>query len=184
MTNIKLANVRCSYPSIFEKEKYEGNETKYYTCTFIIPKDRKKEIKQIKEAIEAAKVKAGVKKLGRLAKICFQDGDESEADEVQGCYTLKAKTKKRPPVKHNKANGSENLSADDEVIYPGCYVNGIIAGDFYCYKNNGSGVTSTLLGVQFCKDGESFEGGPSMAEDEDFEDFDDLEDDEDDDEDV
>jgi hypothetical protein len=176
MTKIKLANVRCSYPSLFQKATFEGKETPYYTCTFIIPKDRKSDILKIENAIENAMKKAGVKKLPKLAKICFQDGDETDYPELQGCYSLKAKTKKRPTVIHNAANGNVSLSYEDGVIYAGCYVNAIISADFYCYTKNSGGITSTLLGVQFCRNGESFEGGVAMATEEDFDDFVDFDD--------
>lgn len=174
---IAIKNVRLSFENVFSKEIFEGKETENYSATFLIPKSNTEVIDKIHAAIDRAMEKAKVKKLPATAKVCFKDGDESDRPEQQGHWTLKAKTKKRPTVIHSKAEGSENLAREDGVIYSGCYVNALIDDNFYCYSNYGKGVSASLLGVQFSKDGESFEGS-RVADVNEFDEFDDGEDDE------
>lgn len=173
MTNtIALKNVRLSFSNIFSYEVFEGTESDKYSATLLIPKSDIKVIAAIKNSIDRAIKKAKAGKLPVTAKICFKDGDLSDRAEQQGHWTLKSTTKKRPTVIHNAANNKEHLTAEDEVIYSGCYVNAIIDSDFYCYTNYGKGVSSTLLGVQFSQDGESFEAG-RVADINEFDAFDD-----------
>ncbi len=60
------------------------------------------------------------------------------------------------------------LTAQDGRPYSGCYVNATI--EFYAYDNNGKGVSASLRGVQFFRDGDAFSGGSVASVDE----FDDL----------
>ncbi len=173
---IKLKNVRLSFENVFSKEVYEGKETENYSATLLIPKTNTEAVTTIQSAIDRAMEKAKIKKLPSTAKMCFKDGDETDRPEQEGHWTLKAKTKKRPTVIHNKANGSENLVREDGVIYSGCYVNALIDDNFYCYTNYGKGVSASLLGIQYAGEGESFEGS-RVADVNEFDEFDDDEDD-------
>ncbi len=175
--NIKLRNVRLSFPNLFEYETYEGKSREKYSGTFLIPKSDTKTIQIIQSAVDGAIQKAGLKKLPITSKICFRDGDETERGELQGHYSLKATTKIRPTVIHNAANNKEIITKQDETIYSGCYVNALIDSDFYCYMKGDKGVSANLLGVQFVRDGDPFAAG-RVADIEEFEEFDDLDDDE------
>ncbi|MGA1757053.1 MAG: ssDNA-binding protein [Pseudomonadales bacterium] len=166
MAKIKLNNVRLSFPSLFRKATFEGNETKY-EATFMLHKEEHADlIANIKKQIEA-----GIKENLKGAKIpsdkiALKDGDESGRDEYEGYYTLKAANNKRPKVVNRDKSP---LAEDDEVIYSGCYVNAVVDP---WYQSNGYGkrVNFNLLGVQFFKDGEPFESG-SVADDDDFDEF-------------
>ena len=166
MAKIKLNNVRLSFPSLFRKATFEGNETKY-EATFMLHKEEHTDlIANIKKQIEA-----GIKENLKGAKIpsdkiALKDGDESGRDEYEGYYTLKAANNKRPKVVNRDKSP---LAEDDEVIYSGCYVNAVVDP---WYQSNGYGkrVNFNLLGVQFFKDGEPFESG-SVADDDDFDEF-------------
>lgn len=153
MSNIKFKNARLSYPSLFNHGTFNGDSTGKYECTFIL--DKKEHAKTITEIKEKAKalIKSELKgaKLGS-DRICLKDGDEQEQDELKGCYAIKVSNKNRPLVIDR--NGSP-LTEEDNVIYAGCYVNGII--DLWA-QNNGWGkrINGTLKGVQFYADGEAF----------------------------
>jgi hypothetical protein len=168
MANIKIKNVRLSFPSVFKKATFNGQETKY-EATFLISKKDEKTYKVLSEAIEKllAEKKAKVKK----DKIALKDGDDSEYPENEGYWTLKAASNKRPLVVDRDKSV---LTEDDDVIYGGCYVSAIV--DFWFQDNQyGKRVNCNLYGIQFMKDGERF--GTDTGIDVDA--FDDLSDDED-----
>lgn len=166
MAKIKLSNVRLSFPSLFRKATFEGNETKY-EATFMLHKEEHADvIAEIKKQIEAG-IKENLKGAKVPAdKIALKDGDESGRDEYEGYYTLKAANNKRPKVINRDKTP---LTEDDEVIYSGCYVNAVV-DPWYQSNAYGKRVNFNLLGVQFFKDGEPFESG-SVADDDDFDEF-------------
>lgn len=170
---IKLNNVRISFPSLFQKATFNGEETGY-EATFLINKDSQSDqIDALNKAVSSliatelkgAKLKAD--------KICLKDGDEIEYDGYAGNMSIKGSNKRRPIViNRDKSPITEN----DEVIYAGCYVNAIV--ELWAMNNNyGRRICASLLAVQFAKDGESFGGGPGAS----IDDFDDIDDDFDDD---
>lgn len=163
---IKLQNVRLSFPSLFRKAQFQGEETKY-EATFML--DKVKHADKIEE-IDAA-IKAAIKEHLKGAKvpsdkICLKDGDESGRDEYEGHYTIKCSNNKRPKVIDRDKSV---LAEDDGKPYSGCYVNAVL--DLWVQNNSyGKRVNANLLGVQFFKDGEPFESG-SVADDDDFDEY-------------
>lgn len=169
MSKIKLQNVRLSFPSLFRKATFEGQETKF-EATFLLDKEQHADkIAEIKAAIDQ-KIKTDLKgaKL-RDDKLCLKDGDDFDYDGYAGCMSIKASNNKRPLIIDNDKT---QLSEDDNRIYAGCYVNVVIE---LWAQNNGFGkrINANLLGVQFFKDGEPFGDGVSASVD----DFDAFEDD-------
>lgn len=172
MAKIKLQNVRLSFPSLFRKAVFNGEETKF-EATFLLDKEAHADtIKEIKAAI-SEKLKTDLKG-AKLAsdKICLKDGDEIDYEGYDGCMSIKASNNKRPLVIDNDKTP---LSEDDNRVYAGCYVNAVI--ELWAQNNNyGKRINANLLGVQFYKDGEPFgDGGVSASVD----DFDAFEDDDD-----
>ncbi|WP_373089341.1 DUF2815 family protein [Zhongshania sp.] len=172
MAKIKLQNVRLSFPSLFRKAVFNGEETKF-EATFLLDKEAHADtIKEIKAAINE-KLKTDLKG-AKLAsdKICLKDGDEIDYEGYDGCMSIKASNNKRPLVIDNDKTP---LSEDDNRVYAGCYVNAVI--ELWAQNNNyGKRINANLLGVQFYKDGEPFgDGGVSASVD----DFDAFEDDDD-----
>ena len=162
---IKLENVRLSFPSLFRKANFNGEETKY-EATLLINKDSQADlIKQLEKAIQE-KLKTDLKgaKLG-ADKICLRDGDGVDYDGYEGHMSLKAANSKRPLVIDKDKSP---LTEDDNVIYGGCYVNAII--ELWAQNNNwGKRINANLLGVQFVRDGESFGSAGESASVDDFE---------------
>jgi len=171
MSKIILKNVRVSFPSLFKKGSFNGEETKY-EATFLLNKEEHADsIAEIKAQI-ADLVKVNLKGAKVPAdKLCLRDGDEVEYDGYAGCYSIKCSTKKRPIVIDRDRSP---LTEDDGKPYGGCYVNASI--DLWVQNNAyGKRVNSTLLAVQFAKDGEPFADGSTG----DINDFDMITDDDD-----
>lgn len=166
---ITLKNVRLSFPSLFRKAVFQGEETKY-EATFLLDKvEHAALIAEIEQDI--ANHVSTTLKVKHLAddKKCLRDGDLAEYAGYAGCMSLKAASKARPLVIDRK---KAPITEDDEIIYSGCYVNAIIS--LWVQNNDfGKRVNATLLAVQFVKDGEPLSGGASASVD----DFDDLGDD-------
>lgn len=166
MSKVKIQGARLSFPSLFRKATFEGQETKYEATLMLHKEDHADVIAEIKAQIQKG-IKENMKGAKVAAdKICLKDGDESGRDEYAGHYTLKAANNKRPKVIDRDKSP---LTEDDDKIYSGCYVNAVI--DFW-YQSNAYGkrVNANLLGVQFFKDGDAFESG-STADEDDFDDF-------------
>ena len=171
MSKIILKNVRISFPSLFKKGSFNGEETKY-EATFLLNKEEHADsITEIKAQI-ADLVKSNLKGSKVPAdKICLRDGDEVEYDGYAGCFSIKCSTKKRPIVIDRDRSP---LTEDDGKPYGGCYVNASI--DLWVQNNAyGKRINSTLLAVQFAKDGEPFADGSTG----DINDFDMITDDDD-----
>jgi len=169
---IILKNVRLSFPDLFEPKAFQAGDTPKYKASFLIAKDSE-QIKAIEAAVKATAVaKWGAKAdtvlkaiRGNANKFCFQDGDVKEYDGYAGHMSVSANSKVRPLVlDRDKAP----LTAADGKPYAGCYVNASI--EFFAYDTPGNGISASLKGVQFVKDGDAFGGGAPASADE----FDDL----------
>ena len=169
MANLKLPNVRLSFPSLFKKAVFNGQETKF-EATFLIPKDS--DLAAIVENAVDAFIEEQFK--GKppkgLKKTCLIDGDEKEYDGYEGMLAFKASTGKRPLVIDNDKTP---LTEDDNRIYAGCYVNAIVSFWYSDHPLGGKQILANLSGVQFHKDGEAFSSGGASVDD--FDDFDDEE---------
>jgi len=173
MSKIKLQNVRLSFPSLFRKAVFSGQETKYEGTFLIDKKTQAEKITEIEEAIEdLIKDKLKGAKL-KADKICFKDGDDIDYDGYAGHMSFKASNNKRPMVLDRDRTP---LSEDDNRPYSGCYVNAIL--ELWAQDNQyGKRINANLLGVQFFKDGQPFGDGVSANAD----DFDTFGDDDEDD---
>jgi hypothetical protein len=170
MSKIKIPSARLSFPSLFNMASFGGESTGKYEATFIL--DKKEHAKVIAE-IEAVIGKLQKDELkGKVAsdKICLKDGDEMERPEYAGKMTIKASTKKRPLVINRDKSA---ISEDDNIIYAGCYVNGIVT--LWAQNNQyGKRINAQLDGVQFVRDGDPFgDGGISVDQFNAFDDEDD-----------
>ena len=175
--DVNLKNVRLSFPSVFETAKYQGSDLGKYEATFLIKKDS-----AVATKVQAAIKKAGSDELGKdwsKAKLCLMDGDDKDYDGYEGCWALKASTKKRPVLVDRDKSP---LTEDDDVLYAGCYVNAFVS--VYAFANNyGKFVMAQLNGIQYSSPGEEFGGSGSKFTADAFDDIsgDDINDDEDDD---
>lgn len=170
---LKLKNVRLSFPDLFKPRPFKPGDAPRYKATFLIPKDSP-QIKMVEEAILAEAKgkwpKDTVKFInsirGNANKFCFQDGDLKTYNGYEGMMALSAGSKVRPGVFDRDRSP---LTEDDGRPYAGCYVNASL--DIFVYDDGqNKGVSCGLKGVQFVKDGEAFSGS-RPAEADDFEDL-------------
>jgi len=160
--NIMLKNVRLSFPSLFQTEKFGQEDTGKYAASFILDKGKHaKTIERLQEKVKEGFKELKVKSLP-VERICLKDGDDSGREEYEGSFVIKATTKKRPTVIDRDRTP---LAEEDGKPYSGCYVNAII--NFWLQDNQyGKRVNANLLGVQFANDGEAFGSGPIDVSDE------------------
>jgi len=170
MSKVILKNVRLSFPSLFHKASYQGQETKF-EATFLIPSDNKM-VAELQKAIkDAAEEKFGVGKVPKGMKSPLIDGNEKDYSGYEGMIAVKASSSRRVTIINKDKTP---IAEEDNIIYAGCYVNAIV--ETWVQSNDfGKRVNFNLLGVQFVKDGESFVTGSADVTD----DFDEIEDDDD-----
>ena len=176
---LKLTDVRLSFPDLHEPRAFKPGDKPKYKATFLVPKADKKQIAAIEDAIKAVakekwpktweKVLAGIR--GNANKFCFQDGGTKSYDGYEGMMSFSAANAARPTLIDRDKTP---LTKDDGKPYAGCYVTAVV--DVFAYDNSGNGISASLGGVQFVRDGESFAGGRPASTD----DFDDLSTDEED----
>jgi len=168
MAKIMLKNVRLSFPSIFQRSSFNGQEGKF-EATFLLNKETQADqIAKLEAAIEEAIKEAKVKVPSD--KRCLKDGDDFDYDGYAGHMAFKAASNKRPTIiDRDKSPLAED---DTNAPYAGCYVNAVV--DIWVQNNNyGRRANGNLFGIQFFKDGDSFGSGSVDVTD----DFDMLDDD-------
>jgi len=163
----KLSNVRLSFPSLFKRSEFNGQEGKF-EATFLVNKESQaKLIAEIEAKI--ALIQKDNKANISPDKICLKDGDYVDYDGYAGHMSIKAGANRRPTVIDRDKTP---LVEDDGKPYAGCYVNAVL--ELWFQDNNfGRRINCNLLGVQFSKDGDSFGAGDTDVSD----DFDAFEDD-------
>lgn len=167
MAKIQLKNVRLSFPSIFKRSDFNGEQGKF-EATFLLNKETQSDqIEKLEAAIEQAIKDAKIKVPSD--KRCLKDGDDFEYDGYEGHMAFKASSNKRPTVIDRDKTP---LAEDDGRPYAGCYVNAIV--DIWVQNNSyGKRANGNLFGIQFVKDGEPFGSGDVDVTD----DFDEVDDD-------
>ena len=167
MSKIKLNNVRLSFPSLFRKAVFGGDETKYEGTFLLDKKTHAEVIKEIQAGIKAINADKHKGKSLAADKVCLKDGDTIDYDGYAGNMSIKASSTKRPMV---IGTDRSPLTEDDGKPYAGCYVNAVV--ELWGQRTNfGERVNANLLAVQFAKDGEPFGDGVTASVD----DFDDIE---------
>lgn len=156
-TKVVFGPCRLSFPSLFERKKFDGDTGEgKYMVTVLIPKGETETLEAVKTAIEAAKEKGKTQKWdGKLPARNFtlplMDGDESGDEYMAGHYTLRAKSNTRPAVTDRK--GAPIV--DEEEIYGGVWA--YVSVSLFPYRSAGnSGVGVALNAVRKFKDDEPF----------------------------
>ena len=170
---LKLTDVRLSFPDLFTAKAFQPGDAPKFKATFLIEKGSAQHAAVEKAITEAAREKWGAKADKLLASIrgnpnrfCYQDGDTKAYDGYEGMMALSSKNALRPTVVD--ADKTPLVEADGKP-YAGCYVHAVV--DVFAYDNAASsGISASLMGVQFFRDGDSFTGGRAA----DLDDFDDV----------
>lgn len=155
---------------LFEPKEQENGSEKYSACTVL----DKGEDEKIEDLIEKAIAdKWGKKKPPGLTIWGVREGDDPEFEASYERQFINPKST-RAPKTLVKADGEvRQVTKDEGVIYPGCYV--AVSVSVYAYdgdkkKNIKPGVTLNVRAVMFLRDGERL--GDSVDVDEEFDGFD------------
>lgn len=160
-----IDNVRLSYPHLDKPSAFDENAEKKYSSQFILDPEDPQNAHTI-DIINAqfAKILKQKNKGKKLAdeKLCLRDGDTTDRPEVEGKYFLTVSSKTKPlMVKKGLLEKTDNTA--DAGIYAGCYVNAKVR--FWFQDNKyGKRINANLVTVQWCGEGEPFDG--SFVDDE------------------
>lgn len=165
---ITLQNVRLSFPNIFEPKAFKPGDMPKYQAAFLLAKSDP-QIKKIEDVIKNVATEKWkdkgvqiVKSIrGNNNKFCFQDGNNKSYDGYQDTMALSSSSAARPLVLDRDKSP---LTVSDGRPYGGCYVNCSV--DIFAYTNSGNGIAAQLRGIQFYKDGDAFNGGAPLNENE------------------
>lgn len=158
---IKLEGCRASYPYVgtpSEDKDDNGEVQRRYRITFQLPKathgQAKDLIKSLIQELLTAN-KANVDKAFWFLK----DGDQSENESDHGFYLVNAADpQRRPVVRDRRADEVTDVAKIDDMIYGGCWVNGVIRPWYFNGQSKKSNkkllkrVSCGLQSVQFVKD--------------------------------
>lgn len=179
-TNITTGIVRFSYVTVFTPKAVDDNSTPKYSVSLLIPKEDKKTVAKISDAIAEASTNErahkvfGAKTPTRL-KTPLRDGDEERPDDpvYAGCWFIGANSATKPKI----VDKALNEILDPDEFYSGCY--GRASVNFYAYNTAGNkGIACGLNALQKLRDGEplggtvsledAFGGDNALDEDDDF----------------
>lgn len=157
-TRVKTGEFRVSYPSVFSPNEFNKNNPKY-EVTMLYDKGSNSVKDLLSAAQAAANEKWGTKTGSVLKKIKgtkgwpFHEGDRDKPDVegYAGKIYVKASSKLRPQV----VSLQREPITDESGFYPGCYARAVVTA--YTYDNEwGQGVSFSLEGLQFRRDGDPF----------------------------
>lgn len=165
-TKVITGVVRLSYANVWEPKSINGGAEKY-SVSLIIPKNDKKTLTAINEAINAAieegKGKFGGKIPNKAAlKIPLRDGDIDRPDDeaYANSYFVNANSNTPPQV----VDKDINPILERSEIYSGVYAR--VSINLYAFNSNGNkGVACGLGNIQKIRDGEPLGGRTNAAED-------------------
>ncbi len=157
---------RLSYPSLFQKRKFDDDSFEQFEATFIVPKNKKGIA-----ALNAACKKAAMDKWGTTKgiKMPIMDGDEKGGENTEayeGSYYFHARSQYAVAVVDK-----DKTPITEEDCYAGCYVRPsllIKAGEYFDPKTKklkSRYVSLKLRAVMKVKDGEPFASHGDAAED-------------------
>lgn len=162
-----LKAIRCAFPDLFVAVQYQGAGPFNYRMSGLIEPGSEND-KIVRAAIERAGEAKWAKKWpeikktieGQSQKWCYINGDQKAYDGFEGKMALTmSRPKESGPVLVLSKNPKVPLTAEDGVIYGGCYVN--VKAQLWAQDNDfGKGIRCSLIAVQFFSDGESFGGAP------------------------
>lgn len=160
---------RISYANLFEPKGFEDSKP-VYSASLIIPKDDKRTLALIQNAIEAAyqnglfKLRGNSNTTPALKDINtpLNDGDKKRGDDpaYANAYYINAKNPDQPKL----FDADRNPIIDRSEIYSGIYGRASIT--FYAYNRKGNkGIACSLHGLQKVADGKPLGGSVCTADD-------------------
>jgi hypothetical protein len=169
---VKVSNVRISFPNLFEARAINGEGDPRFSAAFVIEPGSANNA-ALSAAMEAvAKEKWGAKAAGILhelkskGRVAFKESPLSKDGEVydgfEGMYALNASNVARVPVIDRD---TKPLTPADGKPYGGCFVDASV--EIWAQDNSwGKRINAKLRWVQFRGDGDAFTGGAPVSQDE------------------
>jgi hypothetical protein len=162
--NIKISNVRLSYPNLFRAKAVEGSvsEPKFSAAFLLDKKTNAADIKRIQEGLAKLVKEAFEGKRPGPDKLCLKDGSNKADTDGYGesVMFVNASSTKRPVIVNRDL---APLAEEDGKPYAGCIVNGVF--NLWAQDNKyGKRINASLTHVQFVKDGEPFGEKTKSAE--------------------
>lgn len=157
--NVKLTNVRLSFPHLFSARAVNEGDKPKFSANFILDAEtQKKQIAALEKGIAQVAEEHWKGKVPKGLKVCLRDGEDyADKDGYgEGTFFITASSDKRPPVVDRDMTP---VAEEDDKIYAGCYVN--VTVRLWAQDNKyGKRVNAALRAVQFVKDGEAFGAEP------------------------
>ena len=150
---IKLLNVRLSFPDLFKPKSVMGSDPKYGAAFLLDKKDDADQIELIEKAIKEVTDEKFPKGAPKGLKTCLHEGAEKAYDgyHAGNMYISSSCTLRPTVIDRDRAP----LAADDGKPYAGCYCNVVLR--LWAQDNQyGKRINAQLQGVQFSKEGEQF----------------------------
>jgi hypothetical protein len=165
---VKLTNVRLSFPNLFVPKGFAGdpNSKPAYSATFLLDKKvNAANIAALKKAMDHAIREQWKGKTPSGLKLGLRDGAEKEDTDGYGPDVMFVSARNDKKVFVVDGN-LEQLSADSGKPYAGCYVNAVVRA--WAQDNKfGKRVNFALGNVQYLRPGEPF-GEKMHAPEDDF----------------
>lgn len=172
---------RVSFESVWRPSSMEGNATKKYSVTLLIPKKptdptQRALLKKMHDACQELCRKEfgcelGGKVRGKIVKSPFRCGSEKEhlSGHDASIYFIRFSGKMKPQVVDA---AKRPIEEDSGVFYNGCWAH--VSYSVFKYDKSGNvGIGLGLNNIQKVADGDPFGGSSSNAED-DFEELEEL----------
>lgn len=154
---IFVGPARVSFPNFWGFQERGGQKYKP-GCSLLLTKGSA-DAKTVQQAIDAIQKE---KKFSlRKDRLCLTDGDDSGRPEYAGHWVLKTNAQKPAGstggIAVLNARAEHVASQNDDPIYSGCFVKAKVR--LWAQDNEwGKRVNCELVGIQFIKDGEAFDG--------------------------
>jgi hypothetical protein len=163
---IKLNNVRLSFPDIWAPKAMKGGEPKFGAVFLLQKDDDAEQLKTLKTLITKVGREKFGEKFGALAKkgtikFALHEGSEKEYEGYdEEIMYISTSSKKRPTIVDRDRTP---LTEADGRPYAGCFVNVVFR--IWAQDNEfGKRVNAQLQGIQFFADGEAFGSAPFNPE--------------------
>jgi len=159
--------VRLSYCFLNSPRKNDDGTDGKYSAMLIIPKSDTATVKQLNDAIEAARAVGAAKGIRGARNFLspLRDGDGQKprggdyGPECKGCWVLNSSSKRQPKV----VDRHVRPILDPDEIYSGMWA--IVDINFACFSmSSNSGISCYLNNIQKIRDDEPLGGAASRPE--------------------
>ena len=161
-TDLKLMNVRIVYPSLFQTAMFNQEDTGYYECRMLIPKEDEHAVAMLNWYMESVAAEKNFKPLPGKTFVRDPEQEGKEAEYLEGQLIVTPRSKFPPKV--YRMDGDDMIVLDEEscgdkYCYSGSYCHVLIRGWAMIHKKYGKRVGAYLVAICHAADGERISGG-------------------------